>query len=121
MNIPTEEEFLEAVHNASNEQLKAIIHRWVSAQELSVFAMSDAMEIVQKRDTMIKTDAEIREAIKAAANCWFTDTFDNAMLDAMVKHGIITQRAGFTAACVATMQAEMEAALGVEDGSNPRC
>ena len=46
MNIPTEEEFLEAVRNASKAQLEAIITRWIRLQEISVFAMSDAVEII---------------------------------------------------------------------------
>ena len=61
------------------------------------------------------TNQQARDSIKAAAHCWFHDTFDNEMLKQMEKHGIIAQAAGFTAACIATMQAEMEAALQVAE------
>lgn len=56
-----------------------------------------------------------RDAIERAAHCWFNDTFDADMLRKMEAAGIIAQAQGFAAACIATIQAEMEAALGVEE------
>lgn len=61
------------------------------------------------------SNEEIRQRIAQAAHCWFNDTFDSEMLQQMQKHGIIAQVEGFTAACNATLAAEMESALGVEE------
>lgn len=48
MHIPTKEEFLEAIHNASKEQLEALIVHWIEIQEIGAFAMSDAATILEK-------------------------------------------------------------------------
>lgn len=61
------------------------------------------------------SNEEIRNRIAQAAQSWFAETFDDEMLQQMQKHGIIAQVEGFTAACTATLRAEMEESLEVEE------